>query len=52
MSDLIEALCQEFKAMGLNKEEAEKLSYRAKEIMGIGDVSKSEVINSILAMLN
>lgn len=50
MTDLIEALSQEFKNMGFNKEEAEKLAHHIREIMEILDVSKSQVINGISAM--
>lgn len=52
MSELIESLFQEFKNMGFSKEEAEKLAHHAREIMEICNVSKSDVINGILAMLN
>ena len=52
MSDLIEALFQEFKNMGFSKEEAEKLAQYTSEVMKICGVSKNQAINGILAMLN
>lgn len=52
MSDLIEALFQEFKNMGFNKEDAEKLAHHTRKIMEICNVSKNQAINGILAMLN
>lgn len=51
MSDLIEALFQEFKNMGFNKEDAEKLAHHTREIMEICNVSKSDAIRGIVEML-
>jgi hypothetical protein len=51
MSELIESLADDFEDLGYRREDAEKLACHARSLMEIGDISKSQVVAGIKAMM-
>ena len=50
-SELIESLTEEFENLGYDRETAEKLADHARSLMEICDISKSQVITRLDAMM-